>query len=66
MKDKIYIVTRSPWPVKLPNGTLIKESAPRPGKEGEWFERTDGKPVFEEGEEPDNKFKLFSDEYEKA
>lgn len=60
-------VIKSPWPDRLPNGTEIIPTEPRPGKKrdysekGSWFKRKDGQLLFDS--EKDGKFKLYSDEF---
>jgi len=63
------IVKVSPWPTKLPVGTKIKSTTPRPEKikfKGSmWFVREDGKLLFDdEDDETDGKFRLMKSEYE--
>lgn len=65
MNEKKFIVTNSPWPSALPNGTPIKRCEPRANKEGDWFQRVDEKSLDPENE-PDNKFKLFTSEFEEV
>jgi len=56
-----FIVIKSPWPNRIPNGTVIKTCEPRPESEGMWFEVTEGPNPFPE---EDGKFRLFDHEYE--
>lgn len=74
MDNKIYIVKKTPWPGRLPVGTRIKrvenrrdrldaERRPLPGL---WFERVDGKKIFDLKSEPDAKFRLMPDEIEET
>lgn len=64
-EDIIAIVVRSPWPNRLPVGTEIKVTTPRPEKikysGSMWFVRVDGALLF--NEETDGKFRLMSDEF---
>lgn len=57
---KKYIVMKSPWPDRLPNGTVVTS------EDGVWFKREDGVPLFEKGQDKayDKRgtFRLFSRE----
>lgn len=60
------IVTATPWPKLLPEGTEIKETKPRIlpyalTQGGKWFERMDNKKLSDD--EPDAKFRLYENEY---
>jgi hypothetical protein len=58
-------VVRTAWPERLPVGTRIVATTPRPEKikfKGSmWFVREDGKLLFDE--ETDGKFRLLSGEF---
>jgi hypothetical protein len=59
--DVRIVVSRSPWPQRLPNGTeLIECTPPCYGAVGNWFKRKDGKPVFPSC----SPFRLMRSEYE--
>jgi len=64
--ETIAIVVNSPWPDKLPIGTEIKTTTPRPSdikyRGSMWFVRVDGALLFEN--ETDGKFRLMSHEFE--
>ena len=63
--SKKLIITNTPWPTLLPNGTEVVKISPRSGMEHkQWFKRADGKLLFEG--ELDGKFYLLNGEYEEV
>jgi hypothetical protein len=59
------VVLITPWPNRLPVGTRIVVTTPRPEKikfnGSMWFVREDGKLIFDE--ETDGKFRLLAGEF---